>query len=182
MTESLAHGAPLTAETFDDFVSRLRYDVVGDGVKRHYTADAIFRVEQKTRVYGISEDYGGTSCIYLDDVVWNSIESFWGDASEEDRELLDDMATKEWDCKFLSLRSMFQWELLENFKDYIVSSYVEEWVHVNSHLTYDAAEAFIKRKQHDYNELRIYVDSNYWCWEFKSIINGILSGKLKYVE
>lgn len=81
MNKSIATGAPLSKETFDDFVVRLRHDCVGDGVKRHYTADA-----------------------------------------------------------------------------------------------------FIKRKKHDYDELRVYVDSQYWCWEFNAIKNAILSGKLKYVE
>jgi len=47
---------------------------------------------------------------------------------------------------------------------------------VNSHFTRDAAEAFIRRKQHDYGEMRVYVESQYYAWEFEAIKEAILDG------
>jgi hypothetical protein len=38
---------------------------------------------------------------------------------------------------------------------------------MNSHFTKDTAEAFIRRKQHDYGEMRIYVESQYYDWKFE---------------
>lgn len=42
MSATLASGAPLTAETWADFVARLRHHCRGEGVSRHYTASALF--------------------------------------------------------------------------------------------------------------------------------------------
>jgi hypothetical protein len=46
---TLATGAQLTTETFDEFAERLRHHCNGDGVRVHGTADVIFNVEK--RVY-----------------------------------------------------------------------------------------------------------------------------------
>ena len=54
--KTLASGAPLTAETFADLVQRLRHDCIGDGVKDHGTADAIFTVQAKRRITGLDLD------------------------------------------------------------------------------------------------------------------------------
>ena len=54
---SLAHGAPLSTESWADFVARLRHDCVGEGVHDHYTADAIFKVEARVLIYGIDRTY-----------------------------------------------------------------------------------------------------------------------------
>lgn len=183
---SIATGAPLSKETFDDFVARLKHDCVGDGVKRHYTADAIFVVQQKIRVYGVSEDYSGIRCVYRNEEMWESLDEFWTDIDDEDRLSLDIIAKNDVnDCEtgFLGLDDYNKWALLEDDQqEFIVTSYVEKWQYVNVHLTRDAADAFIKRKKHDYKELRVYVDSQYRCWEFNEIKNAILTGKLVYRE
>jgi hypothetical protein len=70
--------------------------------------------------------------------------------------------------------------VLGELPQHTVTGWEEEWEYVNCHFTYAAAEAFIKRKKHDYRELRIYVDSQYWCWEFEAIKAAILNGTLTY--
>jgi len=56
------------------------------------------------------------------------------------------------------------------------------WSYVNSHFTYAAAEAFIKRKSHDYKELRIFTDAQNYCWEFNTIKEGLLNGDIKQLR
>lgn len=96
---------------------------------------------------------------------------------------LDDEKTQELnaDGDFLSLPEEDQWEIIER-AGYIVTRYETEWVTVNQHLTKEAAEAFIKRKSHDYKELRIAAKSLYWCNEFKAIQKAILNGRLQFIE
>ncbi|MDX8001185.1 hypothetical protein FE394_18880 [Xenorhabdus sp. Reich] len=63
-------------------------------------------------------------------------------------------------------------------------SYIFNWKYdyktVKTHLTREAAERFITRKQHDYGKLSVYVESFYWCWEMRTLIDEILTGKIKY--
>ncbi|MNN59485.1 hypothetical protein D3C81_1746030 [compost metagenome] len=50
---------------------------------------------------------------------------------------------------------------------------------MSAHFTKDAAEAFIRRKKHDYRHgMRVYVESQYYAWEFNVIKNAILDGRL----
>lgn len=187
MNKSIATGAPLTAETFGDFVVRLRHDCDGAGVKLHYTADAFFIVQQKVRTYGYSEDYSDDIMIFRDDYTWYTIKEFWDDLGEVDRKKLDDIANENDNHVggFMSGSELYKWNIVEDYcdvSDFRIVRYKEDWQYVNAHFTRDAAEAFIRRKKHDYAELRIYVDSQYWCWEFNEIKKSILSGKLKYVE
>jgi len=117
---TLATGATLTPETFADFVARLRHDVAGEGVKDHYTADAIFIVQARK-----------------------------------------------------------QWSILDALPDHTVTGWDEKWEYVSAHMTKDAAEAFIQRKKHDYRKgLRVYVESQCYCWEYNTIIAALMSGEL----
>lgn len=62
-----------------------------------------------------------------------------------------------------------------------VTGWDEQWVYVNAHFTHAAAEAFIKRKKHDYRHgMRVYVESQYYAWEFNAIKQAILDGTLAY--
>ncbi len=46
----------------------------------------------------------------------------------------------------------------------------------------DAAEAFIKRKKHDYRKgLRVYVDASTYSWELNTIKAAILSGRIGFL-
>ena len=71
--------------------------------------------------------------------------------------------------------------ILEDF-DFRKVYYKEQWLYVCSHFTREGAEAFIKRKKHDYRQLRIYVESQLHCLEYNSIIKGILEGKIGLIE
>jgi len=180
---SLAKNTDLTAESFADFVQRLRHDVRGEGVRDHCTADAIFVVQEKRYCYGIDRAYTEDVAVLLEDCSWRSPSEYWKDASDECRAELDKMADGMHNKAFLSLDVEDQWDLLADLDDHTVTGYAERWEYVNSHFTKDAAEAFIARKKHDYRDgLRVYVDAQSYCWEFNAIIEGLLSGKIAYVE
>lgn len=185
MTLSIATGAPLDAATFADFVSRLRHDCVGEGVRDHCTADAIFIVEAKRFDYGIDLDYCQDRVILVscDEAEWFSIADYWEDADEELRGTLNQKAQEDGECDFMDLHVDDQFEMLGELEEHQVTGYAERWEYVNAHFTKDAADAFIKRKKHDYPKgMRVYVESQYYAWEFNAIKKALLSGRLQYVE
>jgi len=146
----------LTKETFDDFVNRLRYHNKGEGVNDHCTANPVFIVQKRERVYGFDSDY-------VSDYVWINADNDHAEADERTARRLDALyddgrCTKEWKRVY----------------------YVDRWDYVCAHFTKEAATAFITRKGHDYEGLRVWVDSQYWCWEFNAIINGLLDGKITF--
>lgn len=184
---SIATGSPLTKETWEDFVERLKYHNEGEGVKRHITSNPIFTVQKLVRTYGVSEAYGNNRVIL--DVDSDSVsteydhpEDYYEKLSKKEKEELDEFANDMLDVSFLELPDYDQWELLSDLPDTEVIYYIENWEHVNSHFTREAAEAFIKRKSHDYDKLRIYVESEYWCWEFNEIVKAILCDRLEFKE
>ncbi|MGE8185912.1 hypothetical protein [Pseudomonas sp. NPDC086278] len=85
------------------------------------------------------------------------------------------------ECGFLELDTDAQWELLSELDDHTVTGWNKRRKIVNSHFTKEAAEAFIRRKKHDYGEMRVYVESQYYAWEFEAIKEAILNGTLTYV-
>jgi hypothetical protein len=178
--KSLASGGELTEESFADFVARLKNDCVGAGVNDHCTADAIFTVEAKRYIYGLDKDYSDDLVILWDDASWENPDSFYDDHIDYDiAKQLDDAAMGLMDLKFKDLDLRDKFELIEEIDEVTVTGMSEQWVHVNSHFTKDAAEAFIKRKQHDYrNGLRVYVDAQTHCWEFNAIKKALIEGKL----
>ncbi|HJV53063.1 MAG TPA: hypothetical protein VJ652_16470 [Noviherbaspirillum sp.] len=178
-TESLARGDALTPVTFANFIERLRHDCVGEGVEDHCTADALFIVQARLIISGIDKDYTDQWLVYCDDRQWFSTKEYWDDCDEGQQEELNAKAQEEGECEFLALDEHDQWELLGELDDHTVTGWHERWEYVNAHFTKDAAEAFIRRKAHDYRDgLRVYVDSQYYCWEFKAIKEALLSGAL----
>ncbi|WP_255312004.1 hypothetical protein [Pseudomonas mandelii] len=89
------------------------------------------------------------------------------------------MADRE--CRFLELDEDDQWEALSDLEDHTVTGWHQRWEIVNSHFTKDAAEAFIRRKNHDYGEMRVCVESQYYAWEFEAIKAAILDGTLTHI-
>lgn len=81
---------------------------------------------------------------------------------------------------FLELDTDAQWEVLGELDDHTVTGWNKRWEIVNSHFTKEAAEACIRRKQHDYPELRVYVESLYYAREFEAIKAAIFDGTLVY--
>lgn len=181
--ESIATGADLTPATFSDFIARLRHDVEGDGVDEHYTADALFVVQARRIITGIGTDYTDQLCVCVEDSMWFSPQEYWDGCREEEREELNRIASdgEEADILFLELDAADQWEILGNLDDHTVTGWDDRWDYVNAHFTKAAADAFIQRKKHDYRDgLRVSVDSQYLCWEFKAIVKALLSGELTY--
>ena len=79
----------------------------------------------------------------------------------------------------MSLEECNQFDILDNLEYHRVVGRSESWEYVCAHFTKDAADAFIKRKSHDYRDgLRVYVDSQYYSWEFNAIKNAIMDGRL----
>jgi len=94
---SLAAGGELNEATFEDFVSRLRYDTVGERCKEHVTADAMFIVEKKTHVSGIDLDYAEDVGVYVDDCFYESVQSFIEELESESLETLERWLAKNHD-------------------------------------------------------------------------------------
>jgi hypothetical protein len=177
---SLATGADLDAATWTDFVDRLRHDCVGAGVRDHCTAAAIFTVQTKRIDYGFEPDYAEGLVVCCDDRSWFSPEEYWDDCDNEEQEALNARAQAYSERDFMELVTNDQWELLGELDNHNVIGWKERWEIVNSHFTMDAAEAFIRRKKHDYGEMRVYVESQCYAWEFEAIKSAILDGTLSY--
>jgi hypothetical protein len=182
---SIATGAELTPDTWDDFLTRLRYDCVGDGVKSHYTANAIFVVQTEKILTGFDPLYGGERLVCDDEGIKCFTPEDYYDSldTEEAIELYynpqryDEYADQ---SEFIDWDEDDQWNAIADIDGLEVVYYVRRWEHVNTHFTQDAADAFIKRKKHDYGKMRVYVDSQSHCWEYNTIKKAILDGQLIY--
>lgn len=148
----------LTKENFDDFIARLKYHHRGEGVNEHCTRDPIFIVQKRVRISGMDG-----SCV--DECVWVNYDRGIDEADERTAGRLDALD----DDDYFNARNLRGWE-----KVY----YVDRWEYVSAHVTRESAEAFIARKGHDYEQLRIYVDSQIYCHELNAIINGLLYGEI----
>lgn len=169
---SLARGYELNPETWADFVERLHEGVRGSRVDDHCTADAIFEVQELHTVYGIDTAYTDNKAVYCNEdceLCFKNPDDWLACIQE-----FESGDIEGWE----SLSEIEKWSCIEDYSGWTVTGYSEEWRHVNSHLTHEAAEAFIARKKHDFGKLQIFVESRYWCWEFNAIINGILDGKI----
>lgn len=176
---SLALGNELNAETWADFVGRLRHDCVGKGVRDHCTADAIFIVKRRQIIYGLDTDYTDQRVVTCDDSEWFSPQEYWDYLDEEERAALNRKMQEHADCQFMKASEDDQWEVLGELENHNVTGWSDRWEYVNSHFTKDAAEAFIRRKKHDYPKgLRVYVDAQSYCWEFNAIKEAIIEGRL----
>lgn len=183
MNLSLATGAPLTPETWIDFVTRLRHDCVGEGVERHSTRDALFTVEQRKIDTGIDLDCASDRLIYCDDSTWANPAAYLADCDEDEIANLNALAQADDHPSFAEAPESDQWDILENLDGHGVTGWAERWEYVNAHLTRDAADAFIKRKKHDYPKgVRVYVESQYYALEFNTIKEAILSGRLVFSD
>lgn len=178
MGDSLANGAPLTQSTWADFVSRLRRDCVGEGVELHYTADATFIVEK--RVWqAVPEELSDIRRVYTDGHD-ETIDAFFSDLEPEQQAALNEAV----DGIFLKVDDYSMREAMAKlYPDSTLYHAVEQWEFVCQHFTRDAADAFIRRKGHDYREgLRVYVDATTYSWELNAIKAAILDGRIGLIE
>jgi hypothetical protein len=178
MSKSIAEGAKLTPETFSDFIERLKYHNRGEGVKWHCTADPIFMVQKQATIYGLGDDYCEGKIVHFDDSTWHSPQEYWDDLDEDEQESLNSSANDTWSNDFLDCDEDEQWLTLADVGGHTVCGIKKEWQHINAHLTREAAEAFILRKQHDYPPLRVYTESMYFGWEYQEIISALCDGRL----
>lgn len=179
---SIATGSELDKATFDDFVQRLRHHMRGEGVEYHCTADALFTVQARKLIFGIDQDFTDKLAVCVDESAYFSPQEYWDAAEDNTRENLDALANEAYELAFLALDISEQWDILNDLPDHSVLGWDERWDYVNSHFTKEAAEAFIKRKKHDYRDgIRIYVEAQVYCWEFNAIIKGLLDGSIGYV-
>lgn len=64
----------------------------------------------------------------------------------------------------------YDFDECENLPDELTKIWIQQVEEVvSTHLTLDAAEAFIKRKQHDYPKLYTYAESAYWSPELRQL-------------
>ena len=147
----------MTQEVFDDFIRRLHYHHRGAGVNDHCTRDPIFIVQNRKRIAGMDGSYA-------DEYKWINFNRDMEEADERTARRLDALSDD-----MSNERNMRGWEKIY---------YVDIWEYVSTHLTKEAAETFIARKKHDYDELRVYVDCQLYCDEFNSIVSGMLDGQV----
>jgi hypothetical protein len=178
---SLATGHDLSAATWTDFLQRLRHDCVGAGVHDHCTSAALFTVQTKRIDYGYERDYAEGLVVLVDDWSWFSPREYRDDLDEDAKGELNDQVMADRECDFLDLDEDDQWEILSELDSHTVTGWNKRWEIVNSHFTKNAAEAFIRRKKHDYGEMRVYVESQYYTWEFEAIKTAILDGTRTYM-
>jgi hypothetical protein len=180
----------LEKKEFEILIERLRYwNESEEGINSHGTDSPIFEVKEKVRVYGYDSDYSDYFEFGKDDCYHDSVSDFLESIDEDQEDYIIKTINEWWESyfgkKIKSLKEVPENSLLDSLIDlcdYRKVYYNEDWKHVNSHLTREAAQAFINRKKHDYRELRIWVDSLYWCWEFKDLIKGLVSGEIVLKE
>lgn len=181
--QTLATGASLTAVTFADFVARLKHHCQGEGVRDHCTAAAIFTVEARRLIYGIHEDYTDKIAIMYDDRAWHSVAEYIDDCDADTLHAMDVSARSQYEAPFTSLTEDDRLEIILQCDGHTITGWDERWEHVGTHFTKEAAEAFIARKGHDYQDgLRVYVEAQPYAWEFEAIKEAIMDGRLTLKE
>lgn len=177
--KSIATGADLNPETWSDFVARLHHDCVGKGVDDHCTADAIFIVQARRVIFGIDTDYSDKRAVICEEGEWFSPMEYWDDLDDQGQTALNDASDEYHGHLFTEIHEHEQWEMLSELTDHTVTGWDERWEYVCAHFTRDAADAFIRRKKHDYRDgLRVYVDAQVHCWEYNAIKAAILDGRI----
>lgn len=174
--QSLATGSPLTPEAWADFAARLHHGCRGAGVDEHCTRDAVFLVEKRAKTY-MPEDCDGEEFeIYRDGETFTAAEWYeWLDG--------DDQQGLDAECSPKGFLEAILHDKINALSVVCPGARVMEfnwcWGFVCQHFTQEAADAFIKRKGHDYPDgLRTYVDCSYYSWELNAIKDGIMDGRI----
>jgi hypothetical protein len=113
------------------------------------TANPLFCVEQKRRVYGLGHEY-------TDNFIhqWKDDPGYFWETEKEALKALEEGGYGE-----------------ENYDDYIDKvGYYEYWDFVTAHLTEKAAQRYINENKHNLNEPRIFVSSQHRCHEFNDVV------------
>lgn len=178
--DSLVRGV-LTAETWKDFVERLRFDCEGDRVNEHCTANAIFIVQDEVLVIGIDPYCTDKLCYVVDDGdPFFSPEEYWRSLEIQEKKKLNLLCAETHQKKFLDLPEQSAWSMVREVEDGTITGWDTRLEPVSFHMTHDAAQAWIKRKAHDYRKLAIFVEAQTYCWEYNAIKQGILNGTINF--
>ncbi|EOQ73075.1 ead/Ea22-like family protein [Acinetobacter lactucae] len=172
-----------TPETWAEFTQQLKNSWEKDNAG---TDSPIFVVQAKNIVWGLDPTHDSVEITNIVDVdqdsKYKSVEEFFESLKATDKHDLNGLAIDEEDELFLDVKTSTQFNILTDWNwnghNVHICHGKYFWEDVNCHLTRSAAEAFIKRKSHDYGELRVFVKSLYWCDEFKNLLNAIISGEV----
>lgn len=172
-----------TPETWAEFTQQLKNSWEKDNAG---TDSPIFVVQAKNIVWGLDPTHDSVEITNIVDVdqdsKYKSVEEFFESLKATDKHDLNGLAIDEEDELFLDVKASTQFNILTDWnwnghKVHICHGKYF-WEDINCHLTRAAADEFIKRKSHDYGELRVFVKSLYWCDEFKNLLNAIISGEV----
>ncbi|WP_151827468.1 ead/Ea22-like family protein [Acinetobacter oleivorans] len=172
-----------TPETWAEFTQQLKKSWEKDNAG---TDSPIFVVQANNIVWGLDPTHDSVEITNIVDVnqdsKFKSVEEFFESLKATDKHDLNGLAIDEEDELFLDVKASTQFNILTDWNwnghNVHICHGKYFWEDINCHLTRSAAEAFIKRKSHDYGELRVYVKSLYWCEEFKNLLNAIISGEV----
>lgn len=170
-----------TPETWAEFTQQLKNSWENDNAG---TDSPIFVVQSKNIVWGLdpaSDSVEITNIVDVDqESKYKSVEEFFDSLKAAEKHDLNGLAIDEEDELFLDVKVSTQINILTewNERNVYICHGKYFWEDINCHLTRSAAEAFIKRKSHDYGELRVFVKSLYWCDEFKNLLNAIINGEV----
>lgn len=170
-----------TPESWAEFTQQLKNSWENDNAG---TDSPIFVVQSKNIVWGLdpaSDSVEITNIVDVDqESKYKSVEEFFDSLKAAEKHDLNGLAIDEEDELFLDVKVSTQINILTewNERNVYICHGKYFWEDINCHLTRSAAEAFIKRKSHDYGELRVFVKSLYWCDEFKNLLNAIINGEV----
>ena len=177
----------LTYESWQEFLSELQ-----ESHEKHNcsTSNPIWVVQENQKTWGMSPDYSDESAWIMDgDGEYETAQKLFDDLDAQGRHEVNDFCLKNSDVLFDDLDGddSSQDELLEKFAselnyDWSKVYYIENWVGIQTFLTRNDANRFIQRHNHNYKELRIYVESSWRNPQLKNLIDAILEGELKLVK
>lgn len=153
----------MTQEQLDTLVHNLNTQ------DNRITADPLFLVEQKNRVYGVDPDYNTQGYIWVNED--DSSESYDTDEDLKAHLLSKGKPVEEIDWTFDDTIEIGE-------TTYKKLHYHEYYEFVCAHFTEAAADRYIKLNRHNLNEPRTYVSSQYRCHEWNAVVEALKSGQL----
>ena len=154
------------------------------------TRDPIWMVQELQKTWGMDSDYSDSFKWVVDgESEYKSAQVLFDDLDAHGRHEVNEFCLKDGDILFDDLDGdeSSQDELLERFADELNYDwskvyYSENWVTVQAFLTRQDADRFIGRHNHNFKELRVYVESMWRSPQLNNLIQAVLEGELKLVK
>lgn len=175
----------LTKESFEDFKQRLHDLRRGNRVDDHCTSSAIVQVRQDKKVYGFDPDYGDNKVIIIpedDHATYDTPMEWFADLDEEAKEAINAQLAEDEEPPFPELTEFNQWDFAADYEGVSITCWQYQTEVINTHLTMESAEKFIKNQRHNYPNAYTYVDSQWRVPEYNVIIDAILDGKIGFIN